>query len=240
MTSSSGVGGLTSPENALLAPSSSLRRPLVVAVGTVVAVIAVGLLLRFVPLDVAFSDAVHHLHARLLTQAAEAFYRSLKPLPAAGIMIVATVAAGLLARRWQVAVAFFGGVAVTWGLAEAAKLVVARPRPGMSEAMTQAVGATADPSFPSGHVAFTAAFAAVLTCALWTTRWRALGIVVGVVLVVGMSVSVVVIGVHFAGDALASIVWVAGVYPAVRAGGAMLVIPWAERTIQRSVSLRGR
>ncbi len=42
--------------------------------------------------------------------------------------------------------------------------------------MTHAVGATADPSFPSGHVAFTASFAAVLICALWTTRWRGLGI----------------------------------------------------------------
>lgn len=232
MTSSSGVGGPSSLENALLAPSPSIRRAIVVAVCTVLAVIAVGFLLRFVPLDVAFSDAVHHLHAPVLTQVAEAFYRSLKPLPAAGIMMVATVAVGLLTRRWQVAVAFFGGVAVTWGLAEAAKLVVARPRPGMSQAMTQAIGATADPSFPSGHVAFSASFAAVLICALWSTRWRALGIVVGVVLVVGMSVSVVVIGVHYAGDALASIVWVAGVYPAVRAVGAA-VVPRVDAFVSR-------
>lgn len=202
------------------------------AITTVLVVIAVGFLLRFVPLDVAFSKAARHLHLSVLTQVAEAFYRSLKPLPAAGIMIVATVAVGLLARRWQVALAFFGGVAVTWGLAEAAKLVVDRPRPGMSEAMTHAVGATADPSFPSGHVAFTASFAAVLICALWSTRWRTVGIVVGVVLVVGMSVSVVVIGVHYAGDALASMVWVAGVYPAVRAAGAAL-IPRVDALVSR-------
>ncbi|MDR6691597.1 membrane-associated phospholipid phosphatase [Microbacterium sp. 1154] len=106
--------------------------------------------------------------------------------------------------------------------------------------MTHAVGATADPSFPSGHVAFTASFAAALICALWATRWRVLGIVVALVLVVGMSVSVVVIGVHYAGDALASVVWVAGVYPAVRGGGALLVIPGVERAIRRSVSSRGR
>ena len=240
MTSSFAPSGPSAAENALLIPSVHIRRDIVVAISTIVVLIAVGFILRFVPIDVAFSNAAHHLHVSALTQVAEAFYRSLKPLPAAGIMIVATVAVGLLSRRWQVALAFFGGVAVTWGLAEAAKLIVDRPRPGMSEAMTQAVGATVDPSFPSGHVAFTASFAAVLICALWTTRWRALGIVVGVVLVVGMSVSVVVIGVHYAGDALASIVWVAGVYPAVRAGGAMLVIPWVERAIRRSVSSRGR
>lgn len=240
MTSSSAPSGPSTAESALLTPSAHLRRDIVVAISTIVVLLAVGFILRFVPIDVAFSNAAHHLHVSVLTQVAEAFYRSLKPLPAAGIMIVATVAVGLLSRRWQVALAFFGGVAVTWGLAEAAKLIVDRPRPGMSEAMTQAVGATADPSFPSGHVAFTASFAAVLICALWTTRWRALGIFVGVVLVVGMSVSVVVIGVHYAGDALASIVWVAGVYPAVRVGGAMLFIPWAERAIRRSVSSRGR
>lgn len=240
MTSSSAPSGPSTAESALLTSSAHLRRDIVVAISTIVVLLAVGFILRFVPIDVAFSNAAHHLHVSVLTQVAEAFYRSLKPLPAAGIMIVATVAVGLLSRRWQVALAFFGGVAVTWGLAEAAKLIVDRPRPGMSEAMTQAVGATTDPSFPSGHVAFTASFAAVLICALWTTRWRALGIVVGVALVVGMSVSVVVIGVHYAGDALASIVWVAGVYPAVRAGGAMLVIPWVERAIRRSVSSRGR
>jgi len=240
VTSSFAPSGPSAAENALLIPSVHIRRDIVVAISTIVVLIAVGFILRFVPIDVAFSNAAHHLHVSALTQVAEAFYRSLKPLPAAGIMIVATVAVGLLSRRWQVALAFFGGVAVTWGLAEAAKLIVDRPRPGISEAMTQAVGATADPSFPSGHVAFTASFAAVLICALWTTRWRALGIVVGVALVVGMSVSVVVIGVHYAGDALVSIVWVAGVYPAVRAGGAMLVIPWVERAIRRSVSSRGR
>lgn len=240
MTSSFAPSGPSAAENALLIPSIHIRRDIVVAISTIVVLIAVGFILRFVPIDVAFSNAAHHLHVSALTQVAEAFYRSLKPLPAAGIMAVATVAVGLLSRRWQVALAFFGGVAVTWGLAEAAKLIVDRPRPGMSEAMTQAVGATADPSFPSGHVAFTASFAAVLICALWTTRWRAFGIVVGVVLVVGMSVSVVAIGVHYAGDALASIVWVAGVYPAVRAGGAMLVIPRVERAIRRSVSSRGR
>lgn len=223
MTSSSGPRGSLAPTNALLAPATHLRRDVGVAIATVVVIIAAGFLVRFVPIDVAFSEAMHHLHLSALTQVAEAFYRSLKPLPAAGIMVVATVAAGLVSRSRRVALAFFGGVAVTWGLAEAAKLVVERPRPGMSEAMTQAVGATADPSFPSGHVAFTASFAAVLICALWTTRWRTLGIVVGVILVVGMSVSVVVIGVHYAGDALASVLWVAGVYPAVRAGGAVLL-----------------
>ncbi|PNW10564.1 undecaprenyl-diphosphatase [Microbacterium sp. AG157] len=223
MTSSSAPSGPSTAESALLIPSAHLRRDIVVAISTIVVLLAAGFVLRFVPIDVAFSNAVHHLHVSVLTQVAEGFYRSLKPLPAAGIMVVATVAVGLLSRRWQVALAFFGGVAVTWGLAEAAKLVVDRPRPGMSEAMTHAVGATADPSFPSGHVAFTASFAAVLICALWATRWRALGIVVGVVLVVGMSVSVVIIGVHYAGDALASIVWVAGVYPAVRAVGALLI-----------------
>lgn len=240
MTSSSAPIAPSTAESALLTPSAHLRRDIVVAISTVVVLLAVGFVLRFVPIDVAFSNAAHHLHVSALTQVAEAFYRSLKPLPAGGIMIVATVAVGLLSRRWQVALAFFGGVAVTWGLAEAAKLVVNRPRPGMSDAVTQAVGATADPSFPSGHVAFTASFAAVLICALWATRWRVLGIVVGVVLVVGMSVSVVVIGVHYAGDALASVVWVAGVYPAVRGGGASRVIPGVERAIRRSVSSPGR
>ncbi|KEP76240.1 hypothetical protein HR12_32420 [Microbacterium sp. SUBG005] len=81
-----------------------------------------------------------------------------------------------------------------------------------------AVGKAADASFPSGHVAFTAAF--VVTCAYLAggTRWRPFVVApLGALLVALMVAAVVIEGVHYLGDALASLVWVAGIFPAARA-----------------------
>ncbi len=203
--------------NPFLAPAAHPRRLVLTAVATVLVLVAVGFLLRLVPLDVGLSRVVHRSHLGALGAIAEGFYRAVKPVSAAGIMVVATAVVGFATRRWQAALAFVGTIALTWGSAEAIKLVVERPRPGLSEQVVNAVGTTADPSFPSGHVAFVAAFAAALICVSWATRWRALAIGVGVVLVAAMMLSVVYIGVHYVGDAVASVIWVAGIFPAVRA-----------------------
>lgn len=220
----------------LSAPPTRLRAAVVTALATVVALIVLGFVLRAVPVDLALSRAVHHLHGSGIAPIAEGFYRALKPLPAAGIMLVATVCVGFGTRRWRTALLFLGTVAVTWGSAEAAKLIVDRPRPGLAHAVAPVIGSVTDASFPSGHVAFTASFALALVVVLWATRWRLVAVAGGVLLVAAMSVSVVVIGVHYAGDVVASVIWVAGVFPAVRAGGAMLIA----RLETRSVLRRGR
>lgn len=219
--------------NALSAPPLRARAAVLTAVATVVVLVLVGFVLRAAPLDLALSRTVHHLHASALAPLAEAFYRALKPLPAAGIMLVATAGVGWGTRRWQAALMFLGTVAVTWGSAETAKLLVDRPRPGLAHAAVPVIGSVTDASFPSGHVAFTASFALALVFVLWGTRWRVAAVVGGVLLVAGMSVSVVVIGVHYAGDVVASVLWVAGVFPAVRAGGAILVARLDARLARR-------
>ncbi len=204
-------------------PPARLRRQAAIAVATIVGLVLVGFLLRLTEIDVAASAAIHHLRGGALRSTAEAFYLALKPMPAAIIMLAATAAVAGLTRSWRPAVVFLGAVAVTWGSAEAVKVMVGRPRPGMSEAAMATIGRAADASFPSGHVAFTAAFVAACVCLAWGTRWRSLVIAMGTVLVAGMTAAVVIEGVHYLGDAVASLVWAAGVFPAVRGGWAVAV-----------------
>lgn len=211
------------PGSSLVDPPVHLRRSVVVAVATVVGLVMVGLLLRLTELDAAGSAAVHHLRGGPLGPVAEVLYLALKPLPATLTMLAATAAVAALTRSWRTAVVFSGTIAVTWGSAEAVKLVVDRPRPGLSEAAMATIGRAADASFPSGHVAFTAALVAACVCLAWDTRWRSLVIVLGALLVACMAAAVVIEGVHYLGDAAASLVWVAGVFPAVRGGWAMAV-----------------
>ncbi|MDQ1124870.1 phosphatase PAP2 family protein [Microbacterium trichothecenolyticum] len=227
-------------QNPLVRPTPHPVRSVIVAVATAVVLIAVGLLLRAVPLDVAVSAQLNALQHGLLGHVTRAFYLSLKPGPAAAVTALAAIVVVAVTRRWQVALTFVGTIGVTWGLAELLKLVVDRPRPGLSVAAHQMTERTVDASFPSGHVAFTTALVVALVVALWDSRSRVAAIAIGVGLVMMMIVSVVVVGVHYAGDAVASVFWVAGVFPAVRAGWAMVVVPRIAALVARTPGQRRR
>lgn len=219
------AAALAARQNPLLRPAPHPVRSVIIAVATAVVLIAVGLVLRAVPVDVALSTQLTALQHGLLGHVTRAFYVSLKPEPATVITAVAAVVVVAVTRRWQIALTFVGSVGVTWGLAELLKLVVDRARPGMSELAHHMTERPVDASFPSGHVAFTASIVVALAVVLWDSRARIAVIVIGAGLVAMMVFSVVVVGVHYAGDAVASVVWVAGVFPAVRAGWAMVVVP---------------
>ena len=193
------------------------------AVATIVGLVLLGFVLRLTNLDAGASTAMHHLPGGVLGPLAEAFYLALRPLPAAIIVIVSTGAVAGLTRSWRQALVFSVTIALTWGSAEAIKLVVDRPRPGLSEAAMATVGKAADASFPSGHVAFTAAFVVTCACLAWGTRWRQSVVALGALLVASMVAAVVIEGVHYLGDALASLVWVAGIVPAARGLCAVVV-----------------
>ncbi|MEZ3155553.1 phosphatase PAP2 family protein [Microbacterium sp. BWR-S6Y] len=216
----------------LTTPPARLRRAALIAVATVFGLVLVGFVLRFTNLDAAASTAIHHLRHGVLAPLAEALYLALKPVPAALLMLVSTGVVAGLTRSWRQALVFLGTIALTWGSAEAIKLVVDRPRPGLSEAAMATVGKAVDASFPSGHVAFTAAF--VVTCAYlaWGTRWRAFVIAPGALLVACMIAAVVVEGVHYLGDALASLVWVAGIFPVAR-GLCAVAVARADAEVRR-------
>lgn len=68
-------------------------------------------------------------------------------------------------------------------------------------------------------MAFVASFAIALTMVLYGTRWRSAATltgVVGVLTVALVAVSLVVDGVHFPSDVLASVIWSVAVAPAAR------------------------
>ncbi len=218
--------------SALTAPPARLRRAALIAVATIVGLVMIGFVLRLTNLDAAASTAIHHLRRGVLGPLAESFYLAVKPVPAAIVMLVSTGVVAGLTRSWRHAAVFLGTIGVTWGSAEMIKLAVDRPRPGLSEAAMAAVGKAADASFPSGHVAFTAAF--VVTCAYlaWGTRWRSVVVGIGALLVACMVAAVVIEGVHYLGDALASLVWVAGIFPAAR-GLCAVVVARADAVVRR-------
>ncbi len=131
------------------------------------------------------------------------------------IVVLAPCAAALAWRRWRsgrrgdahLLLAALGGA---WLFAHAAKLLVARPRPDLHEAL---VSIPADLSFPSAHTMQIAAFAFAWLLAS-KVRPGAVAIVAAISAVLLVALSRLYLQVHFPSDvivaAMAGVAWVAG------------------------------
>lgn len=121
-------------------------------------------------------------------------------------LAAAALCAGLWLRRglrarvvWAVAT-----VLVTWGLANGLKVLVARARPVVDDALTRAPGY----SFPSGHAMNTAATGVVVVLLVWPLLGRrGRAVVVGLVAlaVVLTGADRVLLGAHYPSDVVAGI-----------------------------------
>ena len=157
--------------------------------------------------DLPLTQSLNTLHAGPAALAVDAVYRALEPVFA---VLLTVMLAGLIALRRRdprVGLRFGLAVALTWLPVGAVKLTVHRPRPTAALLAHPTPVGTLDWSFPSGHVAFVTAVvvAAVLLC--HTARSRAVMVGVGVLAVAGIAVVVLVAGLHYPTDVLASIAW---------------------------------
>jgi undecaprenyl-diphosphatase len=123
------------------------------------------------------------------------------------LMVFTLIAAAVLWRMTRsrrpvvlLLVAMAGAAVLTYGV----KLLVERPRPGV----TYVLGAVdTSYSFPSGHTLNSAVFFLTLAGLLWMLRaglvWRIAGTAVAVLLSVGIGLSRLYLGYHWATDVLA-------------------------------------
>ena len=155
--------------------------------------------------DPALANDVLGLRTVQLTDVA----RALTFLGDVPVLMVFTLIAALVlwrvtkSRRPAVVllVAMAGSAALTYGV----KLLVERPRPGVGYVLG-AVDTTY--SFPSGHTLNSAVFFLTLAGLLWMLRaglvWRITGTAVAVLLSVGIGLSRIYLGYHWATDVLAA------------------------------------
>lgn len=195
----------------------ALARSAVSALVTVVVVLAVGGLLHASAVDLGATRAFNALHVGAVATVTDSVYAVFSPVGAVLLTVVATGVIWAARRDLRPAAAFAAVIAGTWLPSAVVKLVVGRDRPALSQLAHPMSPAQVDASYPSGHSVFITAAAIAVVLLLADTRAARTVRVVAPIVVVLVLVSLLVDGVHFPTDVLASVVWALGVAPFVRA-----------------------
>lgn len=232
----SDIGSSRGDDPAILHPVPHATRVVVVGVAAVLVVTVFGLLAartatvtRF---DQSIDVALNQLHTGVVGSIASGVYAIFSPVPA---VILTAVLAGLIwavTRQLRVAMTFAVIVAVTWLPSAVVKALVHRVRPDSSMLSHPFTPFPVDASYPSGHTVFITALAIAVFFLVGGRRARAVAAVVGAIVVAIVAVALLIDGVHFPTDVLASIVWSLAVAPLVLMLWNRFVIPRTVRAVR--------
>lgn len=209
----------------------SIRRILTlaaIAILGVAAVAALGLGVTRLGLLSGFDRSVSHgmneLHTGVLGGLATGIYSVLSPVPA--VVITVVIAAIILAvtRRIRIAITFATVVAVTWLPSAVMKILIHRARPEATTLAHPFPHQPVDGSFPSGHTVFVVAVVVAFAFLARPGAWRAFTLSAGTIFSVLVGLALIVDGVHYATDVLASVLWSVTVAPLVFALCARLIL----------------
>lgn len=223
------------PSFAFLTPRRSLAPSLATGVIAVFAVILFGLLVArtssMTQADLVVSKALNSLHTGLLGSATSDAYVVFGPAPAiVGTIVIAAVIL-LVSRNVRLALTFGVVVAATWLPSALVKVLVHRTRPDVTLLPHPMATQPIDASYPSGHAVFVTALVVALVLLSRGHSVRPLLTVLGSVVVALVALALVIDGVHYLSDVLASIIWSLGLAPLVLELWNRLVLP---RTYRRS------
>lgn len=187
------------------------------AAAAVIAVLVAGMVLHDSSVDLPVVIWFNTLHTGFVGVVTNTVYELFSPVPAILLTVVATAVIWAARRDVRPAAAFAVVIAGTWLPSAVVKLVVHRARPDALQLPHPFSPAQVDASYPSGHSVFVVAAAVAVVLLLADTRAAWAIRVVAPILVLVVLCSLLVDGVHFPTDVLASVVWALGVAPLVRA-----------------------
>ena len=200
----------------LLAPPTHRTRIIWTAAIGIVVVLVFGLIIRDTRFDFTIVQALNSHHHGAVGTITNAVYQSFGPAPAIVGTIVLTAIIAAITRNLRVASTFAATIAGTWLSLAVIKLIVHRPRPDASLLPFPFSPAQIDASYPSGHAAFVTALLVTIVLGLASRRNRWIASTLGGVLIAAVGMALVIDGVHYPSDVIASIVWALAVAPAVR------------------------
>ncbi len=201
-----------------------------------VVVLVVGLVVRTGNFDFAIVQFLNGYHQGVVGSLTNAVYKIFAPAPAIIGTVVLTGIIVALTRNIRVASTFAATIAATWLSLAVVKLIAHRIRPDSSLLPFPFNPAQVDASYPSGHAAFVTALVVTIVLGLAPGRSRWLAGIIGGLLILCVGTALVIDGVHFPSDVIASVIWGIVVAPLAR----MIWVSVVLRGIDRARSRRGR
>lgn len=193
------------------------------AIGIVI-VTCMGCALMNSTVDIGATQMLNSYRTGTLGSCCGILYWMLEPPRAVILTVVVSVIAACRCRdRWR-GLACGAAIAFTWLPIAVMKVIFARRRPDASLLIHPVPQSPTDWSFPSGHTAFVV----VLAVVVWMmTSSRVARLLVATVATI-IPIAVLINGVHFPSDVLASVLWSLTIGPAV-----WQLSMWATDAIQR-------
>ncbi|WP_285241660.1 phosphatase PAP2 family protein [Pseudarthrobacter sp. MEB009] len=215
------------------APKHSLSIGLVLAA----AVIAAGLVIRFVPgvttAELAAVEDFSRNHSPVLTGVALVLNVLFGPV-SGGLMVTATTLYLLLIKHSRPGAALFAAtVASGWLTCQLFKVVIGRIRPDPALLFDPLVPEPVSNSFPSGHTSLAVALTLALFLLVRGTRWAKPVLIAGALTAVVVAWSRVYIGAHYPLDVVAS-------FPATIAAVLIMAGIWNRHAPALGAALRSR
>jgi membrane-associated phospholipid phosphatase len=200
----------------LVAQAQHRGRVAVIAAAAAAAILSVGLLIRSSDFDIAVVRFFNGYHDGAIGAITNAVYAAFGPVPAIIGTAAITIIVLAATRSARVASTFAVTIATTWLSLAVVKLIVHRPRPDSSLLPFPFTPAQVDAGYPSGHTAFVTALVVTIVLAMAAGPARRRAAVFGGLLIAGVGVSLVIDGVHYPSDVLASILWGIAIAPLAR------------------------
>lgn len=176
------------------------------AVIGLVAMLVLGLTIRGSRAEIGADLWLNNVHSPVLDAISQAISVGFQPASAVVIGCLLAAAVALKSGHFLTGLAAGAAVACGWLVTGVLKVIVARPRPEWTDAVHRIVAPETDASYPSGHVAFVTALAAVLVLLTWRTAARGWVLAGGVILVAVTALARVYAVVHYPSDVVAGAV----------------------------------
>ncbi len=206
-------------QSPFLTPRDRARAVWISGVGAVVVVALFGLLVSrtsaMTAADLQVSKALNAGHTGALGALTSGIYTVFSPAPAIVITVLVVAVILLVSRKLGLAITVGAVIAVTWVPSAVVKVLVHRVRPDAALLPHPFSPQPSDASFPSGHMVFVTALVVTLILLTRGHRLRPLVVVLGIALVLIVAFALVIDGVHYPSDVLASILWSIGLAPLV-------------------------
>ena len=163
--------------------------------------------MEYIPGEAQLTISANSLCAGTFGELTTALYGALQPAFATIYVLAMTVALALRRHDYRIGLAFGLTVALSWLPVVYFKVLFARPRMGADLLPNPSGIIAADWSFPSGHTAFMMAVF-IFIKNIWAR-------IASVAAVIAISATVLIIGVHYPTDVVASLIWAILVTPMV-------------------------